>query len=99
MKSTPIPQEIVDKLKKESGLASIGKSSIREIKKLISQIEKESGISFIKMEMGIPGLPPVQAGTEAEIEALRRGVAALYPDIEGIPELKAEASRFVLFQP
>ena len=45
--------------------------------------------------MGIPGLPPAEIGTEAEIEALRNGVAAIYPDIHGIPKLKAEISRFV----
>ena len=45
--------------------------------------------------MGVPGLPPAKIGVEAEIEALRKGVASLYPNIEGIPELKAEIVRFV----
>ena len=47
------------------------------------------------MEMGVPGLPPAKIGTDAEIEALQRGVAAIYPDIDGIPSLKKEASLFV----
>ena len=47
------------------------------------------------MEMGIPGLPPVQIGVDAEIEALKQGVASTYPDIYGIPSLKKEISRFV----
>ena len=47
------------------------------------------------MEMGIPGLPPCSVGVEAQIEALKKGVAAIYPDIEGIPALKQEAARFV----
>ncbi len=47
------------------------------------------------MEMGIPGLPPVEVGVQGQIEALKKGVAAKYPDIHGIQELKAEISRFV----
>jgi len=45
--------------------------------------------------MGVPGLPAAKYGVDAEIEALKKGVAATYPDIQGIPELKAEASKFV----
>jgi hypothetical protein len=40
------------------------------------------------MEMGVPGLAPVQIGVEAEIAALRQGVAAIYPDIFGIRSKK-----------
>jgi aspartate/methionine/tyrosine aminotransferase len=46
------------------------------------------------MEMGVPGLEPVSVAVEAEINALKRGVASKYADIEGIPELKKEISRF-----
>ena len=95
MKDTPINFEIVKAKIEESGLSSVGKSSIREIKKLIDNIEKATEEKFIRMEMGIPGLPPTQIGVEAEIEALRKGVAAIYPDIFGIPQLKTEISRFV----
>ena len=95
MKNTPINESIVTEKIKESGLKSVGKSSIREIKKLVDQIEKASGEKFIRMEMGIPGLPPVQAGVDGQIEALKRGVAAIYPDIQGIQPLKEEISKFV----
>lgn len=47
------------------------------------------------MEMGIPGLPATQIGIEAEKAALDNGVASIYPDVHGIPQLKAEISRFV----
>jgi aspartate/methionine/tyrosine aminotransferase len=46
------------------------------------------------MEMGVPGLPPSQIGTDAEIAALKKGVASQYPMIDGHPPLKKEASRF-----
>ena len=81
MKITPINYEVVKRNIEESNLSSIGKASIREIKKLVDNIEAETGEKYIRMEMGIPGLPPVQIGVEAEISALRQGVAAIYPDI------------------
>lgn len=93
--STPINYEIVTQQINESKLANVGTATIREIKRLIDKIEKATGEKFVRMEMGIPGLPATQIGIEAEIEALRNGVASVYPDIFGIPQLKFEASRFV----
>ena len=95
MKDTPINYNIVTQKIKESPINSVGKSSIRDIKKLIDQIEKATGEKYIRMEMGIPGLPPTQIGIEAEIEALQKGIPAIYPDIFGIAPLKKEISRFV----
>lgn len=95
MKNTPINHEIVSKKIKESKIENIGKASIREIKKLIDDIEKETGERFVRMEMGIPGLPAAEIGVQAEIDALNKGIANTYPDIQGIPQLKKEASRFV----
>lgn len=92
---TPINYEIVQNILGKMNLPCVGKASIREIKKIIDLIERESGQKFIRMEMGIPGLPPPAIGTDAEIEALKKGVAAIYPDIDGSAELKAEISRFV----
>jgi len=95
MKDTPINYEIVEAKIKEMNLPSVGKASIREIKRLIDNIEKATGSKYIRMEMGIPGLPPAQVGVEAEIEALKKGVASIYPDIDGTPSLKNEISKFV----
>ncbi len=95
MKSTPVPFEIVNDQIEKMNLPSVGRASIREIKRLVDNIEAETGIKYIRMEMGIPGLPPAQVGVEAEIEALKTGIAAIYPDIDGIPSLKREISRFV----
>jgi len=94
-KNTPIPEHIVNKIVAESGISEVGKASIREIKKLINDIEAASGTSFIRMEMGIPGLPASQIGVNAQIEALKNGCAAIYPDIDGTPDLKKEMSHFV----
>lgn len=95
MKNTPIPYEIVNEQLKLLGIESIGKSSIREIKRLVDNIEQASGLQYVRMEMGVPGLPASQIGVEAEIAALRSGVASIYPDIDGIKLLKHEAARFV----
>lgn len=91
---TPISPEVVSRRTQELGLKDIGSSSIREIKKIVDLIEKESGEKFIRMEMGIPGLPAIQEGVDAQIQALKDGIASIYPDIQGIPELKQEMARF-----
>jgi len=95
MTNTPIDFNTVSQLIKDSGLSSVGKASIREIKKLVDNIEEATGDKFIRMEMGIPGLPPVKAGVDAQVKALQDGVAAIYPDIMGIKPLKQEISKFV----
>ncbi|HDR90218.1 MAG TPA: pyridoxal phosphate-dependent aminotransferase [Bacteroidetes bacterium] len=92
---TPIDFHTVRKKISESRLPQVGSSSIREIVRLVNEIEQETGQQFIRMEMGVPGLPPAEVGVEAEIQALRRGVASKYPMIEGVRELKEEISRFV----
>ncbi len=79
----------------ELGICDLGIAKIREIVKLVNTIEQASGEKFIRMEMGVPGLEPASVGTEAEIEALKNGVASKYANIEGIPEFKNEAARFV----
>lgn len=94
MRKTPVNYDIVNEKIRECNLSSVGTASIREIKKLVDKIEEATGFKYIRMEMGIPGLPPVAIGTEAEIEALKRGVAAIYPDIQGIKPLKKEISLF-----
>jgi len=94
MKNTPIDRLTVSKIIKESGLDNLGSSSIRELVRLVNNIESETGEKFVRMEMGVPGLEPDKIGIEAEIEALNKGVASKYPMIEGVPELKKQASRF-----
>jgi aspartate/methionine/tyrosine aminotransferase len=95
MKDTPIPFEIVKKNIDNSGIANVGRATIREIKRLVDGIEKDSGMKFVRMEMGVPGIPASSIGIEAQCKALHEGVAAVYPDIDGIAPLKKEISRFV----
>ena len=93
--NTPIKKEIVDSLIRKFNIQDFAKATIREVKRVAQFAEEESGVEFIKMEMGIPGLPAAKAGVEAQIKALQDGIANSYPDIQGLPELKKQASRFV----
>jgi aspartate/methionine/tyrosine aminotransferase len=95
MLNSPLNKEIVDQKIKQLRIPEIGKASIREIVALINLIEEETGLKFIRMEMGVPGLPPTEIGTQAEIEALTNGVASIYPMIDGIRPLKEETALFV----
>ena len=95
MSQFPIKQEIIEKVAKENHIANPGKASIREMRKLIQDVEKETGTRFVKMEMGIPGLPAAQVGVQAQIDALKSGVASIYPEIYGTADFKTEAARFV----
>lgn len=89
-----ISTTLVDELFAQFGETDITRLSIREVGKLVSQIEQRSGVEFIHMEMGVPGLPPTTLAVEAEKRALDMGLAAVYPHIEGIPFAKAEIARF-----
>ncbi len=95
MKNTPVNVDIVNEEIKKSGLSDLGKATIREIVGLVNRIQNTAGIKYIRMEMGSPSLSPPEVGTNAEIEALQKGVAAVYPMVDGVKELKDETSRFI----
>lgn len=95
MRPTPINKELIDNTIREHGIQDFAKATIREVKGVAAHAEKESGVEFIKMEMGIPGLPAAQVGVDAQIKSLQDGIAHSYPDIQGLPALKEAASEFV----
>ncbi len=95
MNNSPLSREVVDRKIRQLRIPEVGKATIREIVALVNLVEEETGVKYIRMEMGVPGLPPSKIGVEAEIEALKRGVAAIYPMVDGDRALKTEAARFV----
>lgn len=95
MRPTPINKELIDNTIREHGIQDFAKATIREVKGVAAHAEKESCVEFIKMEMGIPGLPAAQVGVDAQIKSLQDGIAHSYPDIQGLPALKEAASEFV----
>ena len=88
-------EELVSKAAQECKVADLSRATIGEILLVAQYLEKETGIPFIRMDQGSPGLPVNQRGVEAEKAALDRGVGSQYPAAAGVPELKYEASRFV----
>lgn len=95
MKSTPINYEVVKEVIDSFHLPDFKKATIREIVAIANKVEAKTGDKFIRMEMGVPGIQPDAIGTAAEIEALKKGVASKYPMLDGHPDLKKEASRFI----
>lgn len=95
MSKTLIDRKLVDEKITAAGLSNLGKATIREIVGLVNVLQQETGVKYMRMEMGVPGLKPSDIGTNAEIDALHKGVAADYPMVDGLKELKEESSRFV----
>lgn len=90
----PIDSHIIQNSLQRNGITSISKASIRQMAKVVQEIEHETNVPFVKMEMGVPGIAPSSIGINAEIAALQSGVASQYPNIEGIPALKQELALF-----
>lgn len=88
-------EELVARACRECNVRDLSKCTIGEMVLVAQFLEKETGIPFVRMDQGSPGLPVNSYGVQAEKEALDRGVGSQYPAADGIPELKAAASRFV----
>ena len=72
-KDTPINFDIVREKINESGLEQIGNATIREIVRLVNNIEKASGEKFIRMEMGVPGIDPPGMEPEVKLKLFKKG--------------------------
>ncbi len=91
-----VDKDIVDKYINQLGIEKdISSSTIREIVRLVNLIQKETGIQYVRMEMGVPGLPTPDFLLEAERKAIRNDVTSKYPMIEGDAKLKSEMARFI----
>lgn len=86
---------LVEEARVKSRVADLSRATIGEILLVAQYLERKTGIPFIRMDQGSPGLPPNRLGVAAEKEALDRGVGAQYPPADGVPELKEAASAFV----
>lgn len=87
--------ELIRKACSANSVTDLSRATIGETVLVAGSLEKETGIPFVRMDQGSPGLPMNRYGIEAEKRALDRGVGAKYPPAGGIPELKEAASRFV----
>lgn len=88
-------EELVEQAVKNLHIADLSHATIGEVLLVAQYLENATGIPFVRMDQGSPGLPVNQYGVEAEKAALDRGIGSQYPAAAGVPELKREASRFV----
>ena len=79
MKPTPISKSLIDNAILDAGIQDFAKATIREVKAIAAHAEKESGVEFIKMEMGIPGLPAAKVGVDAQVKRCRKASPTVIP--------------------
>ncbi|MDE5791858.1 MAG: pyridoxal phosphate-dependent aminotransferase [Muribaculaceae bacterium] len=91
----PLNTETLNDAISRLSIIDITSATIRQICSLAAELEGIADEKMVHLEMGNPGLPAEQVGIEAEIEALKRGVANTYPNIAGIPELKSWGEKFI----
>lgn len=91
----PLNNETLNDAIKRLSIIDITSATIRQICSLAAELEGIAEEKMVHLEMGNPGLPAEQVGIDAEIDALKRGVANTYPNIAGIPDLKVWGERFI----
>lgn len=94
IKNVPLDRKAVARIVHDSEI-DLRVASIREMNRIVNEIETELEIDFIRMEFGVPGLPTPDIAIDAEVEALRtKRLANRYAPFDGVPELKREAALF-----
>ena len=88
-------EELVEEARVKNNVADLSNATIGEVLLVAQYLEQKTGIPFIRMDQGSPGLPANKYGIEAEKAALDRGVGSQYPAAAGIKELKGAAHEFV----
>lgn len=87
--------ELVAEATNVNHVTDLSHATIGETLLVAQYLEQKTGIPFIRMDQGSPGLPANQYGIEAEKRALNSGIVSQYPAAAGIKELKDAASQFV----
>lgn len=88
-------EELVREATEANHVADLSHATIGETLLVAQYLEQKTGIPFIRMDQGSPGLPINKYGIEAEKRALESGIGSQYPAAAGIKELKEAASEFV----
>ena len=78
-------EELVASVVKELQIADLAHATIGEVLLVASRLEQQTGIPFIRMDQGSPGLPANRVGVEAEKAALDRGVGRSTLQPTGFP--------------
>lgn len=88
-------EDIIREACKVNSVKDLPSATIGEVLLVAKYLEEKTGIPFVRMDQGTPGLPINKYGVEAEKAALDSGICAHYPAASGVPELKKAASEFV----
>lgn len=88
-------EELISQACLAQNVADLSVATIGEVLLVAQWLEERTGIPFIRMDQGSPGLPMNRFGIEAEKKALDSGIGSQYPAAAGIPPLKEAAARFV----
>ena len=88
-------EEMVSEAARVNHVADLSHATIGETLLVAQYLEQKTGIPFIRMDQGSPGLPANRYGIEAEKRALDTGIGSQYPAAAGVKELKEAASEFV----
>lgn len=88
-------EELVSEACLKQNVSNLSKATIGEVLLVAQYLENKTGIPFIRMDQGSPGLPINRFGVEAEKKALDSGIGSQYPAAAGVNELKEAASRFI----
>ena len=95
MSGYPITENEFSSIVSGAGIPDISKATIRQCVAVGNEIQKIAGEPIVHLEMGVPGIPLSKIGTQAQKEAIDRGIPAVYPPIQGYPDLKENASKFI----
>ena len=87
--------ELVQEAARVNHVADLSHATIGETLLVAQYLEQKTGMPFIRMDQGSPGLPCNTFGIDAEKKALDAGANNQYPAAAGVPELKDAASKFV----
>ena len=81
-------EDLVRKHMGEAHIPDLASATIGQMMCLAHSIADSTGIPFIHLEQGDPGLPASVIGINAEIEALKRGVPGKYPQVRDFLNLR-----------
>lgn len=91
----PLSHEAMADAVRRLSIIDLSTATIRQICSLAAELENDADERMVHLEIGNPGLEAEMIGVDAEVNALKSGIANKYPNIAGIPDLKNAASKFV----
>lgn len=91
----PLEIDVLNKTLQELEIPDITSATIRQIGSLATRLAEKADDEIVHLEIGNPGIPAESIGVNAEIAALKKGVANIYPNIAGIQPLKENGSKFI----